>query len=205
MTQALSKVLTFDEFASWRPEDGRYELHDGVIVEMPQPVGGHEEVTGFLARKITVEFDRLNLPYIIPKTALVKPPEHASGYSPDILLINQENLIHEPRWQKESTVTLGASIPLVIEVVSTNWRDDYYKKFADYEIIGIPEYWIVDYAGLGGRELIGNPKQSAIFVCEWVDGEYVRKLFRGDDRIISSTFPQLNLTVQQIFDSALSK
>jgi Uma2 family endonuclease len=32
MSQALRKLLTFEEFAKWKPEDGRYELHDGVIV-----------------------------------------------------------------------------------------------------------------------------------------------------------------------------
>ncbi len=203
MTQAVPKLLTFEEFTAWRPEGGRYELHDGVVVEMSQPVGGHEEVTAFLARKVTVEFDRLNRAYIIPKTALIKPPESASGYAPDVLLLNRDNLVNEPRWKKESTVTDGISIPFVIEVVSTNWRDDYYKKFADYELIGISEYWIVDYAALGGREFIGNPKQPAIFVCELVDGEYVKKIFRGDDLIISPTFPEINLTAQQIFDSAL--
>jgi Uma2 family endonuclease len=36
-------------------------------------------------------------------------------------------------------------------IVSTNWRDDYYLKYADYEEMGIAEYWIVDYAALGGR------------------------------------------------------
>jgi Uma2 family endonuclease len=204
MTQTLPGLVTFEEFTAWRPEGGRYELHDGVIVEMPQPVGGHEEVTGFLARIVTIEFDKLNLPYIIPKTALIKPPENASGYSPDVLLINRDNLVNEPLWKKQSTVTEAASIPLAIEVVSTNWRDDYYKKFADYEIIGIPEYWIVDYAALGGREFIGNPKQPAIFVCELVEGEYIKQIFRGNDLIISPTFPQLNLTAMQIFDSALA-
>jgi Uma2 family endonuclease len=203
MTQALSKLVTFEEFTAWRPEGGRYELHDGIIVEMSQPIGGREEVTGFLARKVTVEFDRLHRPYVISKTVLVKPPESATGYSPDVLLINQDNLANEPKWKKEATVSTGTSIPFVIEVVSTNWRDDYYKKFADYEMLGISEYWIVDYAALGGREFIGNPKQPAIFVCELVDGEYVKRIFRGDDLIISPTFPELNLTAQQIFDSAL--
>lgn len=87
-----------------------------------------------------------------------------------------------------------------MEVVSTNWRDDYYDKFRDYEEMGIPEYWIVDYAGLGGRDFIGNPKQPAFFVCELIDGEYVKKLFRGSDVIVSPTFPKLNLTAQQVFD-----
>lgn len=89
-----------------------------------------------------------------------------------MLLLNLPNLINEPRWKKESTVTQAASIPLVIEVVSTNWRDDYLKKYADYvraasrrEEMGIPEYWIVDYGALGGREFIGKPKQPTILVC----------------------------------------
>jgi len=89
----------------------------------------------------------------------------------------------------------------VIEVVSTNWRDDYHKKYADYEEMGIAEYWIVDYAALGGREFIGDPKQSTILVCSLDQGEYRVTKFRGDDRIVSPTFPELNLTAQQIFDA----
>jgi Uma2 family endonuclease len=185
MTQAPPLLVTFKEFVAWRPEFPRYELPDGVIVEMAQPVGEHEDVTGFLATRVTVEFYKLNLPYIIPKTALVKPPQSASGYSPHVLLINTENLVNEPLWKKESTVMYGAFILFVIEVVSTNWRDDYHKKFADYEIIGIPEYWIVDYAALGSREFIDDPKQPTIFVCELIDGEYRKRMYRGNDLIIS--------------------
>jgi Uma2 family endonuclease len=66
-----------------------------------------------------------------------------------ILVINQKNLSSEPLWKKSSTVTQAASVPLVIEVVSTNWQDDYAHKLVDYEILGIPEYWIIDYLGLG--------------------------------------------------------
>ena len=205
MTQTLPKLVTFEEFAAWRPEGGRYELHDGVIVEMAQPVGGHEGVVGFLVEEVVPEYKRLKLPYFLPKTALVKPPENESGYSPDILLLNRKNLVNEPLWKKESTVLDGASVPLVIEIVSTNWRDDYHKKFADYEIIGIPEYWIVDYAALGGREFIGNPKEPTIFICELVDGEYVKRMFRGNDVIVSPSFPNLNFTAQQVFDAALTE
>ncbi|WP_026736329.1 Uma2 family endonuclease [Fischerella sp. PCC 9605] len=201
MTQALRKLVTFEEFVEWKPDGERYELHDGVIVKMPQPVGEHEEVTGFLAFELTRECIRLNLPYLIPKTALVKPPENDSAYSPDVLLLNRPNLINEPLWKKESTVTQSASIPLVVEVISTNWRDDYHKKYADYEEMGIPEYWIVDYAALGGRRFIGNPKQPTILICCLEEGEYRINKFLGDDRITSPTFPELNLTAQQIFQA----
>ncbi|MBD2412113.1 hypothetical protein FACHB389_03590 [Nostoc calcicola FACHB-389] len=205
MTQAIPKLVTFEEFVDWLPENTevRYELHNGDIVEMAQPVGEHEEVKGFLGIEIPFEIKRLGLPYIVPNQAIVRPLEKDSGYFPDVLVLNRANLANEPLWKKESIVSLAASIPLVIEVVSTNWRDDYHLKYADYEEMGIPEYWIVDYAALGGRNFIGNPKQPTILVCNLVDGEYQIGKFRDSDRIISQTFPELNLTPTQIFEAGL--
>jgi Uma2 family endonuclease len=45
----------------------------------------------------------------------------------------------------------------VVEVVSTNWRDDYGLKLADYEAMGIVEYWIVDFRALGAAASSANP------------------------------------------------
>ncbi|MCF2151267.1 Uma2 family endonuclease [Desmonostoc muscorum LEGE 12446] len=202
MTQALPKIVIFDEFIAWYPENSgvRYELHNGEIVEMAQPTGKHERIKGFSAAELTLEFRRLSLPYFIPNQAIVKPPERESGYFPDVLILNDAALVDEPLWEKSSTVTKGTSIPLVIEVVSTNWRDDYYLKLADYEEMGIPEYWIVDYAALGARKFIGNPKQPTFSVYQLIDGEYQVSQFRGNDKIISPTFPELNLTAEQVFN-----
>ncbi len=204
MSQTLSKLATFEQFIEWYPSNGvRYELHKGVIVEMPPPTGEHENVVGFLAAQITFQFLQMGLPFRIPKTAFVKIESNNSTYSPDILLLNHDNLVNEPLWSKQSTVIQAASIPIAVEVVSTNWRDDYYDKFRDYEEMGIPEYWIVDYAALGGKRFTGNPKQQTITICELVDGDYQMTVFRGNNLIASPLFPQLNLTAQQIFDSAL--
>ena len=71
-------------------------------------------------------------------------------------------------------------------------------KLAEYEKLAIPEYWIVDYLGLGGRRYIGNPKQPTISVNHLVDGEYAVNQFRGDD-VVRLAFPDLNLTAEQIF------
>ncbi len=205
MTQALPRLVNFEDFVEWLPENSavRYELHNGDIVEMAQPVGEHEEVISFLTIKISVEINHLGLPYGIPRQVIIRPPEKDSGYCPDVLVLNRANLVNETLWEKQSTLSLGASIPLVIEVVSTNWRDDYYLKYADYEEMGIPEYWIVDYAALGGRTFIGNPKQPTISVCNLVDGEYQVLKFRENDRIVSQAFPDLNLTANQIFKAGL--
>jgi Uma2 family endonuclease len=203
MIQTLRKLVTFDEFVAKYPDNTgkRYELHDGVIVEMPQPTGDHEEIIVFLVQKFILEYSRISLPYGIPKTVLVKPPENESAYSPDVLVLNLPNLVNEPLWKKESTVSQAESIPLVVEVVSSNWRDDYLKKAADYEAVGIPEYWIVDYAALGGRRFIGNPKQPTVSLYTLIEGEYQVNQFQGSDRIISPLFPELNLTAEQIFQA----
>jgi Uma2 family endonuclease len=118
-------------------------------------------------------------------------------------LLNRHTIEADPRWAKESVITKGQSAALEIEVVSTNWRDDYHKKFADYEALGIEEYWIVDYLGLGGRQFIGSPKQPTLSVCELVEGEYEGQQFRGSDRIVSPTFPNLTLTAEQVFAAGI--
>lgn len=206
MTQALietlPQLLTHEEFMDWYPNDGkRYELHKGVIVEMAPQTLDHENVVGFLTVQLGFQLLQMGLPYRIPKTAFVKPNE--STYIPDILLINPNNLVNEPLWRKQSTVTKAASVPLVVEVVSTNWRDDYHDKFGDYEEMGILEYWIVDYKALGGKKFIGDPKQPTFSVCQLVEDEYQVTKFTGNELIISPTFPQLNLTAQQVFDASL--
>ena len=205
MIQTLPKVTTFEEFVAGLPENSgvRYELHNGNIIEMAQPVGDHEEIKGFSTIKLSGIIDRLDLPYLIPNQVIVRPEDKDSGYFPDLLVLNRENLANEKLWKKQSIISNGASIPLVIEVVSTNWRDDYHLKYADYEEMGIPEYWIVDYAALGGRNFIGNPKQATISVCNLVDGEYQISKFRDHERIVSKTFPELNLTANQIFQASI--
>ncbi|BBD63846.1 hypothetical protein NIES4072_24980 [Nostoc commune NIES-4072] len=203
MIQSLQKLFTFDEFVDFlktQPENICYELYDGEIIQMPLPKGKHEKIVAFLVMILMVECHRLKLEYGIPSKTLVKLENKISGYFPDVLLLNLPNLVNEAYWENESIITKPESIPLVIEVVSTNWRDDYHKKLADYEEMGIQEYWIVDYAALGSKELIGDPKQPTITIYFLSDeGEYRGKQFRGDDRIESPTFPDLNLTVEQIF------
>jgi Uma2 family endonuclease len=202
MAQALPKQITFNEFIEWLPEnsEARYELHDGVIVEMPKPTGKHSNVTGFLIEELILAIIHIGKRGIwtIPRESIVKPKSEC-GYEPDIIVLDQEVLSSERRWERESIIENATSIKLIVEVVSTNWRDDYYKKLADYEEMGISEYWIVDYAGLGGRALIGNPKQPTIFVYQLVEGEYQVSQFRQGESIQSPTFPNLNLTTDQIF------
>ncbi|MEG4454179.1 Uma2 family endonuclease [Microcoleus sp. N9_A1] len=201
MIQSITELVTFDEFIDWYPENSehRYELHNGEIIERPKATGKHSKVAGFTALKVGIEIERLNLPYFIPKECVIKPMPEESGYEPDIIVLNEQTIGNEPRWEKSSIITMGSSVSLIVEVTSTNWEDDYALKLEAYEAMGIQEYWIIDYLGLGGRRFIGNPKQPTFSVYQLIDGEYQVKLFRGGECIESPTFPELKLTAQQVF------
>jgi Uma2 family endonuclease len=202
MVQALTQTtVTFDEFIEWLPEssENRYELHRGRIVEMPKPRGQHSDVAGFTAKKLNYAIDAADLPYFIPRECIVRSLDRNSGYEPDVIVLDRPALVNEPQWESGSIVTMGKSIKLIVEVVSSNWQDDYLTKLRDYEALGIQEYWIADYRGLGGRQFIGNPKQPTFSVYTLVDGEYEVQRFRLSDCIISPTFPELELTVDRVF------
>lgn len=158
MIERQVKPIEFEEFIEWYPDNGkRYELIEGIIIEM-LPTGSHEDVSGFIIAELNFEIRRQSLPYSIPKTCIIKPPRYQSGYQPDVIVINREYIENEPLWSKASVIQNGKTIPLVIEVVSTNWRDDYGHKFVEYEAMGIVEYWMVDYRAWGAVRYIGKPK-----------------------------------------------
>lgn len=206
MIQALPTPVSFHEFIAWYPEDSstRYELHRGVIVEMPKPKGKHSRVAGNLAYELGAAIRQAKLPYFIPKECVVKADNGESGYEPDVIVLDEAAVETEPNWETSSVIEQGASVKLIVEVVSTNWRDDYHVKFAAYEALGIGEYWIVDYAALGGRRFIGNPKQPTISVYTLVEGEYQLQQFKESDPIHSVIFPDLVLTAEQVFMGQLS-
>jgi Uma2 family endonuclease len=200
MVLAESKTTSFDDFITWLPERSadRYELRDGEILEMPKPRGKHSEIAGSISGQLYLEVTRLGLQYSIPRESIVKSIDGKSGYEPDVIVLDKELLAQEPRWETESIITQGSSIKLAIEVVSTNWQDDYAINQIAYQALGIQEYWIVDYLGLGGRNFIGHPKQPTISVYYLVDGEYDLHQFRSSELIQSPTFPDLELSIDKL-------
>jgi Uma2 family endonuclease len=88
---------------------------------------------------------------------------------------------------------------MVVEIVSTNWRDDYLAKLGEYEATGIREYWIVDYTGYGGVRYIGSPKQPPLTIYRLSGGEYgPGQIFKAQDPVESDIFPNLTVTIEQI-------
>ncbi|MCC3555393.1 Uma2 family endonuclease [Microcoleus sp. PH2017_35_SFW_U_B] len=180
MAYTAQKILTFEAFVDRYCDNPRYELADGELVE----------VIAIAAEK---------LPWFIPRTCLIRPfSDAATARRPDIVVLDETALISEPLWEREPVITLGRSIKLAVEVVSTNWETDYARKVEEYALLGIPEYWIVDYRGLGGLAFIGKPKQPTVTVCQLIDQDYAKQQFRMGERIISPLLKNLELRLDDI-------
>jgi Uma2 family endonuclease len=82
-------------------------------------------------------------------------------------------------------------------VVSTHWQDDYARKVEEYALLGISEYWIVDFRG-GGWHFIGKPKQPTFTLCQLVNETYQQQQYRFGESIQSKLLPSLQLMLDDI-------
>ena len=198
MTYTLSKLLSFDNFIAQYADNPRYELADGELIDM-EPTGPHETVGGKLATQIGIAITLAKLPWFIPRTCLLRPSgEAATARRPDVVVLDETVLADEPRWEREPVITLGRSVKMAVEVVSTNWETDYARKVEEYALLGIAEYWIVDFRGLGGTLFIGKPKQPTFTVCQLQGDEYSQRQYRRGDTIFSPLLPDLKLQLDDV-------
>ena len=200
MVQTKTK-LTFADFLEKYPDgSGIYELVNGEIVKV-EATRAHKNVARFLVKSFDRESDRLELDYIVDKDIVfrtVTASGQEQGRNPDV------GVVKASVWNSNvrSYGALTEPIQLAVEVTSTNWEDDYVDKLDEYQRLGICEYWIVDYLAIASRAYLGNPKIPTVFVYSLENGSYLVESFRGSERIISKTFPQLEITVEQIVISS---
>jgi len=197
LEQEQKLELNFDQFLEQCPEDGRYELVDGKMVRK-LATRIHYDVAWLILKSFDREVERLNLNYVVNDVAAVLTTNKKGkeqGRHPDVSVINRDV------WRSDRLNHRGIREPiqLAVEVVSTNWEDDYIDKLEEYERLGIPEYWIVDYLAIGSRDYLGDPKMPSVLIFALnTEGKYQMTIFQNNDRLISPTFPELNLTVEQI-------
>lgn len=191
MTLATDK-LTFNEYLAYSDgTDTRYELVDGELVPMGIGSGLYGAILKFLEKIFDAEIARLGLELVALQAAVgVRSPRRGRW---DTSRIPDVSVIARGQWrelrQKEAIIELNEPPPqLVVEVVSSSTRrTDYRSKRAEYMVLGISEYWIID------------PKESKVTVLTLVDDWYEPTEYVGDDAIVSPLFLELRLTVSQLF------
>jgi Uma2 family endonuclease len=192
MTVATDRKMTLQEYLDYDDgTDTRYELVDGVLVEM----GAENPLNPQIAMLLVFAFARLGVPEknLIIGHQIGVSSSRATARQPDLMVHSNES--RAAIFEDGRLLRAGYSAPLlVVEVVSNSMRDkksrdrDYEEKAAEYAARSIPEYWIID------------PDRSWVMVGSLVEGVYKFETFVGDAAIVSPTFPSLTLTVQQVLD-----
>ncbi len=199
MTQTTVRFATFQEYLSYSdatPMDGRYELIDGALTQLPP----ESELNNWIADNLQFLLAIANvLPRRLIKThscevqvPTLQPKDAANRY-PDLVVLRPEHL---DLTQRRLTITLDMPPPrLIVEVVSpgkTNRDRDYTYKRAQYAAIGVPEYWLID------------PVAQTVLVLRLDNGAYRDiGVFRDAEIITSVELVNLELTVNQIFETGL--
>ena len=190
MTVATEK-LTLAEYLQY--DDGTdtvYELVEGELVPMALGTGKHGGISKFLERSFDDESSRTGQNWTAQRFAVgVRSPRGRRWDTcriPDVVVLpieQWENLAN-----REAVIEFNEPSPiLVVEVVSKSTQTtDYRSKRSEYAVLEIPEYWIVD------------PLQEVVTVCALEDGFYEAIEFRGEEPIVSATFPELALTAGQV-------
>ncbi len=188
ITPTSTKTLTFEEYRFYQGEpDVLYELFRGRLIPMATATGLHTRICNFLVYQCQRYFATANLSLVATTSTGVRTEEDSSRI-PDVVVCSQ-SLWEQVCVRPGSGVLDFNEVPLlVVEVASENWREDYIRKRAEYALIDIPEYWIVD------------PQKQRVWVLSNPQSEdgYERTEFRRGEEITSVQFPELNLSVQQV-------
>ena len=183
--------LTFNEYLNYQDNtDNRYELVEGELIPMSLGTGKHGSIAKRLERFFDDEINRLKLPWIAQRFSVgLRSPRGGrwdTSRIPDVTVLPLEQW--DSLGDREAVIDLNEEPPfLVVEIVSPSTQvTDYRSKQAEYAVLEIPEYWIVD------------PLQDCVIVCTLVEGWYDQVIFRDDQQIVSPTFSELVLTANQI-------
>ncbi|MGA7934744.1 MAG: Uma2 family endonuclease [Kovacikia sp.] len=193
MTTTTQK-LSFEEYLAYSDgTDTRYELVDGELVPMSLGTGKHGSIIEFLYDQFRDQIKRRELPWTAKQmTVGVRSPRGRrwdTSRIPDItvLLLSQ----WEAMANREAVIDLNEPPPiLVVEVVSPSTKtEDYRSKRAEYGLLEILEYWIV------------NPLEAKVTLCI-LDHEFYDSIdYQADQPIQSPVFPDLKLTAAQVLAS----
>ncbi len=177
------KLLTFQEYLSY--EDGtnnRYELVDGRLEAMNPPTFRHMLIAKLIEQAFDREISRLKLPWLCLKESGIRTGLRKSRLT-DIAVIKAKDI------QEFIDQSAVCQIPplLAVEIVSPeSIKRDYRYKRSEYAALEIAEYWIVD------------PQDNKVTVLLLDEGLYEETIFTREEKIISVTFSELNLTVKDV-------
>jgi Uma2 family endonuclease len=131
--------LTFEEFLAWCDEDTWAEWVKGEVVLLSPASRWHARLASFLDRVLGLYVVRRDLGEVLLAPFVMRIAPELSAREPDLLFVAREHL------DRLRPTYLDGPADLAIEIVSPeSLLRDRGEKFAEYELGGVREYWLLD-------------------------------------------------------------
>lgn len=130
--------LSYEEFLI--AYDGvRAEWVDGEVIMSPPASYAHQELVSFLSSVLRVYVETQALGWIVTAPFQMRLTQISRGREPDILFVRTDHRhLIQPTY-------LDGPADLAIEIISPeSLLRDRGEKFAEYELAGVQEYWLLD-------------------------------------------------------------
>ncbi|MBD2346355.1 Uma2 family endonuclease [Anabaena subtropica] len=175
--------LTFEEYLTYDDGSGfSYELVDGRLELMNPPTIEHFLIAKFLEQLLDTEIKRLSLSWLTFRETGVRTGRNKSRLT-DLSVVTQE----QARELLNVSAVFESPPLLIVEVVSPDSvKRDYRYKRSEYAAVEVLEYWIVD------------PLEKKISVLLLEEGFYEETVFTGDQKVVSRTFGEITISVEQV-------
>jgi Uma2 family endonuclease len=137
--KVVARNMTYEEFLATDFENPHVEWVNGVVIQMASIDDRHDALTGFLRIFFTIYLQYTGGGRVLQDPMVMKLDAVPSSRAPDIQVLLPDRL-HQ---LKQNQVVGPAN--LVVGVVSPgSKRQDRIEKYREYELGGVPEYWILD-------------------------------------------------------------
>ena len=181
-TAKQRRRYTWADYQSW-PDDERWEIIGGEAYAMsPSPTSRHQIISRELGRQMANYFKGKKCQlFAAPMDVFLSDEDIVQ---PDLLVVCNPNQIKRK---------IEGAPDLVVEILSdsSGYRDRH-LKLELYARAGVKEYWIV------------TPWPALVELLLLERGRYVvHKTFGKDQTLISPTFPDLQITLTDVFDFPL--
>jgi Uma2 family endonuclease len=181
----LTKKLTFDEYLNY--DDGTensYEFVDGRLLLMNPPLGRHSLIIRLISKIFESEIERLKLDWLTLQHIGIRTAFNRARI-PDLSVVTREQI----QAYIDRSAVLDTPPLIAIEVVSPeSVNRDYRFKRSEYATAGILEYWIID------------PTQKKVTILQLIEGFYEEKIYTNNEQIVSPTFSELAITIEQLWN-----
>lgn len=182
-TASPNRLVTYKEWLEMpSTHEGREEVADGVIVQMPPNKEPHGIVIDGLYRALIIVLPRREFRIMISWFGVVIRTQPLTSRAPDITVYRKATATIENGY-------LHSAPELVVEVLSpSNTRKEMRRRLQDYADLGVPEVWVA------------SPETETVEVLHLREGRYESLGHKREGSITLVAVPEVHVSLDEVWD-----